>query len=291
MNCILYGNSTPMYGNVTPLGGGAIYALLENCIIRGNSTGGFGGGANNSTLVGCTVVGNTAGRADLGGGVAFCYVTNSIVYFNNYDNILSPPGYRFTAYCCTTPLPTDGNGNITSPPQFVDQAGGDLRLQPSSPCINAGDNIALSVAQDFAGSARVAGGAVDIGAYEFQSATSLLSYAWAQEHGLPTDGSADFTDPDGDGMKNYNEWRSDTDPTSPLSVLRILTVSNSFAGAGVTWQSVATRSYWVERAVELGLATPFQVIATDITGVAGSKTFNDSSATNTGPYFFRVGVH
>jgi hypothetical protein len=53
-----------------------------------------------------------------------------------------------------------------------------------------------------------------------------------QQYSLPTDGSADATDPDGDGLKTWQEWRCQTDPTNALSVLRLLSASP--AGTDVT---------------------------------------------------------
>ena len=62
-------------------------------------------------------------------------------------------------------------------------------------------------------------------------------------------------------------------------------------GTNVTWQSVLTRSSWlVERATNLASASPLQTIATNRTGGFGVTTFTDTSATNAGPYFYRVGV-
>ena len=43
-----------------------------------------------------------------------------------------------------------------------------LRLQPNSPCINAGDNSYVTGATDLDGNPRISGGTVDIGAYEYQ---------------------------------------------------------------------------------------------------------------------------
>jgi hypothetical protein len=103
----------------------------------------------------------------------------------------------------------------------VNEAAGDLRSQSDSPCINVGDNAYSPASPDLDSNPRIVGGTVDVGAYEFQSPQSLLSCAWLQQYGLPTDGSADDTDPDDDHLNNYQEWRAGTNPTSALSVLRL----------------------------------------------------------------------
>src|SRR6185369_2045792 len=123
-------------------GGGAAESALFNCSLTGNSAGWVGGGASRSTLNNCTITGNSA---NLGGGVGSdfpkpCTLNNCIVYFNfagagesNYDTA------SHLSYCCITPLPVSGIGNITNTPLFVNLANGNLRLQSNSPCINAGN--------------------------------------------------------------------------------------------------------------------------------------------------------
>jgi len=164
-----------------------------------------------------------------------------------------------------------------------------LRLQSNSPCINAGNNSYVTNATDLDGNPRIVGGTVDLGAYEFQSPTSIISYAWLQQYGLPADGSADFADPDHDGMNNWQEWICGTDPTNALSALRLLTPLKAGTNVTLTWQSVAGVNYFLERGTNLARPA-FTPLATSIPGQPGTTTFTDANAIDAGPFFYRVGV-
>jgi len=133
-NCVLSSNS----------GGGAVGAALNNCILSGNSGHGASGGtlnnclvtansgvgADSATLNNCTLTGNS------GGGVSRCTLNNCIVYYNparvgygdNHD------GSCTFNFCCTTPLPASGTGNMDLEPQLANAS----RLSANSPCIGAG---------------------------------------------------------------------------------------------------------------------------------------------------------
>jgi hypothetical protein len=69
---------------------------------------------------------------------------------------------------------------------------------------------------------RIVGGTVDIGAYEYQTPVSQISYAWLQQYDLPITTHTDTGDPAGDGLKAYQEWIAGTNPTNALSVLVML---------------------------------------------------------------------
>jgi len=186
-------------------------------------------------------------------------------------------------------LPSTGLGNITNAPLFVDTNGwSNLRLQSNSPCINAGNNAYVTTTNDFEGNPRIVGGTVDMGAYEFQSPQSVLSYAWLQQYGLPTDGSADFAYSDTDPHNNWQEWKTWTDPTDELSVLRMLSAQPHTNGVAAAWQSVAGHRYTVERTTDAG--TPFSILQSNLTGQAGITTFTDTTATNSDIFLYRVGV-
>jgi hypothetical protein len=218
-----------------------------------------------------------------------CTLNNCIVYFNT-----APEGANYSGstldYCCTTPMPASGVGNITNAPLFVDYAGGNLRLQSNSPCINAGNNAFVIGPTDLDGLPRIVSGTVDIGAYEFQGPGSVISYAWLQQYGLPADGSADFTDPDLDGMNNWQEWRCGTCPTNALSALRLLSASPTGTNATVTWQSVAGVSYFLERCTNLASLRPFSLLATNLPGQPGTTSFTDTNTAGASLFFYRVGV-
>ena len=193
--------------------------------------------------------------------------------------------------CCTTPQPTNGVGNITSAPLFVDYAGGNLRLQSNSPCINAGRNAHVPGPTDLDGLPRTVSDTVDIGAHEFPGPGSVISHLWLQQYGLPMDGSADDTDDDGDGLNNRQEWRCLTNPTNSLSLLRLLEPLPAGGNVIVQWQSVAGVSYFLERSTNGTPSFLFVPLATSIFGQQDMTSYTDTNAVNQPMLFYRVGVN
>jgi predicted outer membrane repeat protein len=279
--------------NVARTNGGGIFGLgasLVNSLVTGNSAA-KGGGVYDSFCYNSTIVNNSA---TIAGGGAFLFnggaASSSILYYNS-----APSGPNYTnssgmGYCCTTPLPSLGFSNITSDPAFVNFSAGNFRLQTNSPCIDAGSGVLGLGPTDLDGRPRLVGTRIDIGAYEFQGPGVGEFIAWLQGYGLPVDGSADFIDTDQDGMNNWQEWICGTDPTNPLSVLKMLAVSNNLSSVTVNWQSVSNRTYFLQSSSELGGQPAFSTIQSNIQGQTGTTTITDGSATNSGPYFYRVGV-
>ena len=203
-NCVLTGNSARngggayggaldhciLTGNSAGVGGGAAGSLLDNSIIVSNSAA-YGGGVYSqfgSKLNNCTLVGNSAQN---GGGVYvdwgfYCSLYNCIVYFNTASDAPNYDWFTDLYYCCTTPEPGWGIGNIigniTNAPLFVDYAGGNYRLRSDSPCINAGNNAYAPGPTDLDGRSRIANGAVDIGAYEFPAPAPG---SWTRKQDMP----------------------------------------------------------------------------------------------------------
>jgi hypothetical protein len=279
-NCIFVGNTVEWQG------GGAYGAILNNCLFIGNSSGFSGGGAMYSTLNNCTLVGNYASPE---GGAADSSTLNNCISYYNFSNERSNHSSCSLNFCCTAPLPDSGAGNITNAPMFINQSGGNLRLQTNSPCIDSGSNLYSTGLADLDGRPRLIGSSLDMGAYEFQGPGIALFTAWLSEYGLPADGSADHADSDGDRMNNWQEWIAGTNPTNSSSFLRFLTPSRNALGLSLTWQSVSGKTYFLERASSFSQGAFFS-FRSNIIGQANATTYMDLAATNAASFFYRVGV-
>jgi hypothetical protein len=296
LKCLLVGNSAYAGGaasegtmdkclvkdNSAHDGGGASWCDLNDCTLTGNSAT-SGGGVVWSGLNNCTLTGNSATEA--GGGALGGSLNNCIVYSNTAD-VGSNYFEGTLQYSCTTPMPTNGVGNITNAPAFLNATAGDFHLQSNSPCVNAGRNAYARDPTDLDGNPRIVNGTVDIGAYEYQGIGSVISYAWLQQYGLPTDGSADYVDSDADGMNNWQEYLADTSPVDAKDCLRITSLTRSGTYNTLWWASKSTRLYEVQRRAALDASSAWDTIITN-----SAPGWNNVGFDNMGPqYFYRVGA-
>jgi hypothetical protein len=165
-HCTVTGNSSD--GILEDGGGGVQESTLYYCTLANNS-GICGGGADYGTLYNCTLIGNSA---LFGGGAYGGTLYNCIVFFNQAPESANYSSGTFE-YSCTTPMPTEGVGNLEADPRFMNAAIGDFRLRPDSPCIDAGTNLTGLLTTDLRGYPRIMDGngdglaRVDMGAYEF----------------------------------------------------------------------------------------------------------------------------
>jgi hypothetical protein len=285
----LANNSLISSNCATGSGGGAYSNTLYNCLVENNFAAGNGGGVDKCSLVNCTVVSNTSAIA--GGGAQSSDFTNCIIYYNNGS---SNPNVQdcVLLYSDTFPAAPGSTGNITNAPAFLNAASGDYHLQSNSPCINSGNNAYVTSSTDLDGNPRVVGGTVDMGAYEYQTPVSKISYAWLQQYGLPIVTNIDTADLDGTGFTVYQDWIAGLNPTNAQSVLAMLppVPTNNPAGLVVSWQSVSNITYFLQSSTNLGAQPAFSTIQSNIVGQAGTTSYMDTNAVGFGPYFYRVGV-
>jgi hypothetical protein len=309
--------------SISGSGGGAYTSSLTNCTLL-NNTAALGGGAFNSSLTFCTISGNRAsgsyGGAGYGGAFNNCLISSNSAPFSSgvESGILTnctivghtngPAAYSCTAYnsilyynannwssstlrsCCTWPLPS-GSGNFTNPPLFLDLVGGNLRLQNTSPCINAGNNAYALAPTDLDGLPRLVAGTVDVGAYECQAPALLAFFLWMQSYALPTAASAIYADPDNDGQNNWQEWVAGTNPTNGASALRLLTPRLNPPGLLLRWSSDTNSAYFIQRATNLNPPISFTTLQGDIPGLPGITTYTDTNALSSKrAAFYRVGT-
>lgn len=218
-NCVITDNSAAHGGGLLL---GRAQIEIVNCLIAGNRAVGAGAlGAGllvqnelQATVVNSTIVGNTGSPPiAVGGGVlvrggSSVELVNTIVWNNlasagpQLGVVYDYPAAQGEAPSMLTvqqsavsggqpgvPVQAGGilnwlDGNLTSDPMFVSAASGDWRLMDGSPCIDAGDDIAVpaDVTHDLDGNSRVVDGdgdgaaIVDLGAYEARAACASADF-------------------------------------------------------------------------------------------------------------------
>jgi hypothetical protein len=146
----------------TPPAAGAGGALVVNNTIVANSGSGIFFANASPTNYNNLIAFNSAGleRSD----------SSTIIFKNNdvYGNNVLSQNTDFVGI----PSALGINSNISADPGVANSRVGDFRLQPGSPCIDAGLTAAVVPGwPDRSGNTRVIGAAVDIGAYESSGAT------------------------------------------------------------------------------------------------------------------------
>jgi hypothetical protein len=120
-------------------------------------------------------------------------------------------------------------------------------------------------------------------------------HTWLASYGLPSNGSADYLDSDNDGMNNWQEYLSGTNPTNASSVFKITSYQMLSATQFVVrWSSVSNRLYDVMRSTNLIVGTGSFVPrpgATNLAGTVPQNAWTDSVTRASSQGFYRVNVH
>jgi hypothetical protein len=95
-------------------------------------------------------------------------------------------------------------------------------------------------------------------------------------------------DPTGKGMTIAQDYAAGTDPNNVGSGLRIISFASGGTGVSLTWDSVATRLYYVQRNLDLSAASWTDSGLGLISPSAGSSTTIGFTDTNAPAGFYRV---
>ena len=172
--------------------GGGLYikgtSEIVNCVFTKNTVvdhwhyaieGGYGAGiycgSSSATITNCTIAENVSDRDEMGGGIhikgSSAPILTNCIFWNNEPLEIQGGVPNVSYSCIQSGFP--GIGNSSKDPLFNDPTALDYHLAELSPCIDAGTDQTAPI-DDFDGNSRPAGGAFDMGAYEFDDWPSLV---------------------------------------------------------------------------------------------------------------------
>jgi len=147
-------------------------AEIVNNVIAENSAQWKGGGiycGNSSPMIINNTIAYNSSQNEGGGTYfwhAFPIIVNTILWGDSPEEIVLGAGGSITITHSCVQGGWPGAGNIDVDPLFVDAANAYYHLLLDSPCIDAGDNTAVTSGTDLDGNPRIVNDIVDMGAFE-----------------------------------------------------------------------------------------------------------------------------
>ncbi len=166
---------------------------------------------------------------------------------------------------------------------FSPAAGDSFRLIAGDPGTNRFDAVTLPALDDGLGwdtTALYTSGSIAV--------KIAVPVSWMEDYGLPSDGSADFIDSDGDGMDNYSEWKAGTSPTNISSLFTLSGEPSAASGSAflLRWNSLTGRTYRID--CSTNLLASFSTLTSGIPGSAEVLEFIDSDSSGRSAAYYQV---